>query len=126
MDYFYKKKSDLSKEELIAQIEKQISISLCIQAAAQITEAVLLSRLYALKDDKDGESEIIAGVWIQSIGQTIEALAVSKELTTFNQDELRELQKIIISSDFIQSIGAAIEGAGGIKVLTKTTESFIP
>jgi hypothetical protein len=126
MDYFYKEKSDLSKEELIAQIEKQISISLCIQAAAQITEAVLLSRLYALKDDKDGESEIVAGVWIQSIGQTIEALAVSKELSTFNQDELRELQKIIISSDLIQSIGAAIEGAGGIKVLTKTTESFIP
>lgn len=126
MDYFYKEKNDLSKEELIAQIEKQISISLYIQAAAQITEAVLLSRLYALKDETDGESEVVAGVWIQSIGQTIEAIAVSKELSAMNQEDLIALQKIIVSSDFIQSFGAAIEGIGGLKVLRQTPEPFIP
>ncbi|CAM4027336.1 hypothetical protein [Mesobacillus thioparans] len=126
MDSNFKKGDSLSKEEKIAQIEKQISVSLFIQAAAQITEAILLSRLYALRDGTEGESEIVAGVWVQSIGQTIEALAVSKELSTFNPEEVRELQKIIVSSDFIQSIGAAIEGAGGIKALKETTESFIP
>ncbi|MBT2692831.1 hypothetical protein [Bacillus sp. ISL-55] len=126
MNSFFKKKDSSSKEEMIAQIEKQISVSLFVQAAAQITEAILLSRLYALRDETEGESEIITGVWVQSIGQTIEALAVSKELSTFNQQELRELQKIIVSSDFLQSIGAAIEGAGGIKVLKETPESFIP
>ncbi|MBT2678530.1 hypothetical protein J7E38_05915 [Bacillus sp. ISL-35] len=126
MDPNFKKEDSLSKEEKIAQIEKQISVSLFIQAAAQISEAILLSRLYALRDATEGEGDIVAGVWLQSIGQTIEALAVSKELSTLNQEELRELQKIIISSDFIQSLGAAIEGAGGIKVLKEATESFLP
>ncbi|WP_079504478.1 hypothetical protein [Mesobacillus jeotgali] len=126
MESFYKEKDRLSKEELIAQIEKQISISLYIQAAAQITEAILLSRLYALKEETDGESEIVTGVWLQSIGQTIEAIAVSKELSAINQEDLITLEKIIVSSDFIQSFGAAIEGIGGLKVLRQTPLPFIP
>lgn len=120
------KEGNQTKEELILQIEKQISAALWVQAMAQITEAILLTKLYTLNGESEGEAKIVTGVWVQAIGQTIEAVAVTKEISITDPAFVRQLRKILVSSDLIQSAGAAIEAVGGAQVLAEEEDTFIP
>ncbi|RSD25898.1 hypothetical protein [Mesobacillus subterraneus] len=117
---------DVSKNERILEIEKQIAATLWVQAVAQITEAILLAKLLDLKGETEGERKILTGVWVQTIGQTIEVLAVTKEISAVDPEIIREAQKIIVAADLLQSAGAAIEAVGGKQVITEAPGGFVP
>jgi hypothetical protein len=104
-------------EELKAAIEKQIEAMQWIQAVAVFTEAILVSKLYTLKEDFDGERNIVIGIWIQTIGQLIESTGVSKQIRTNDEIEIIRGQKMLVTGDFLQAIGAALQAIGGEELL---------
>jgi hypothetical protein len=119
------KKEQPEKEEMIAKIEKQIAAALWVQSIAQIVEAVLVLKLYLLKDESEGEKKVANGVWIQTIGQIIETLGATRQLGDLDFATLKEAQRITIIGDALQSAGAAIEVIGGKQVLVED-DGFIP
>ncbi|GAA0322951.1 hypothetical protein GCM10008967_11840 [Bacillus carboniphilus] len=113
-------------EEEISKIEKQIAAAVWLQAIGQTVEAILLLKLLMLKEESEGEIKVATGVWIQTIGQILEALGVTKEITALDKNVLTEAQKIVITGDLLQSVGAAVETIGGKEILVENTDGFIP
>jgi hypothetical protein len=66
-------KEDQQKQTRLA-LEKQVEASLCIQFFALLTEAIAVTKLYKLEEKRPGSQDIITGIWIQVIGQLIEAI----------------------------------------------------
>jgi hypothetical protein len=105
------------KKELITSIEKRIAICQWIQAGAVFTEAILLTRLYFLNEETTGEQKILAGIWTQTIGQLIEAYGVTKQINNLNKFSLLEAQKLSVTGDILQSLGAGLQAIGGEEIL---------
>ncbi|WP_421382923.1 hypothetical protein ACOJQI_01670 [Bacillus salacetis] len=114
-----------AKEEMILKIEKQIAAALWVQSIAQIIEAVLVLKLYLLKEESEGETKVALGVWTQTIGQIIETIGVTKQIGELDREILKEAQRISIIGDILQSAGAAIEVLGGKQILVED-DGFIP
>lgn len=114
----------------ILQLKQQIAANLWIQVFAQLAKAAAVTKLFHLEDKVPGSEEIVQGVWIQAIGQLIEAIGVSGQLFTDGSQKFLTWQRITINADWLQSIGAAVEAAGGEVVLRdeilKNGEGFIP
>ncbi|NRG48457.1 hypothetical protein HRF87_27625, partial [Bacillus sp. CRN 9] len=76
-----KTESEKSVEEEIRSIESNIAITQWIQLVGVLSEAVLLTKLYNLKDgqnmNSNGEGKILSGIWVQTIGQLAEATGVT-------------------------------------------------
>jgi len=100
-------------EELKLSLEKQIAAAIWIQAIGKIAEAILVLKLLALGEDSAGEQTVATGVFVQMIGQIIEAIGVTKQVSIPTQEVLGEAQKIVVTGDWLQSLGAAIEATGG-------------
>ncbi|WP_053365898.1 DUF6944 family repetitive protein [Bacillus sp. FJAT-27245] len=117
-------------EELKLTLEKQIAISIWIQAIGQIMEAILVLKLLAISEKTEGEQTLATGVVIQMVGQIVESIGVTKEITQQAPGVLPEAQRIAITGDWLQSIGAAIEAIGGEMVLTEEQQAgrtgFVP
>ena len=62
------------------------------------------------------------GLWIQSIGQIMEALGVSKETSSIDHKSILDAH----AGDLLQSAGAAIEATGGIEILSEGGREIIP
>ncbi|GIN57104.1 DUF6944 family repetitive protein [Lederbergia ruris] len=116
----------LEDEELKAVIEEQIATLQWIQAVAVATEAVLVSKLYSLKDNVEGEDKILTGIWVQTIGQLMEALGVTQQISTTDKHSIFEAEKTAVTGDLIQSIGAALQAWGGEEILLAAVEELIP
>lgn len=118
----------LENEELIAALEEQIAATQWIQSAAVLYEAILLTQLYFLENhNNDGENKILAGIWVQTIGQFTEALGVTKEIRTTDKYSIFKAQKMAVTGDWLQSLGAALQGLGGEEALLSDGEDiFIP
>jgi hypothetical protein len=120
-----KPKEQSEKEEMIARLEKQIAAALWFQSIGQIVEAILVLKLYLLKEESEGEKKVAVGIWIQTIGQIMETVGVTRQLGDLDRETLKEAQKISIIGDILQSAGAAIEVLGGKQVLVED-DGFIP
>lgn len=107
------------KEELAAKLEKQIAVAQWVQAAGVFAEAILLTKLYLLKEDSnaEGEQKILAGIWVQTIGQLAEAAAVSKQIEAEDEFVLYNAQKMAIAGDWGQALGSALQAIGGEEIL---------
>ncbi|WP_409275170.1 DUF6944 family repetitive protein [Neobacillus sp. SCS-31] len=113
-------------EALKLTLEKQIAISIWIQAIGQIMEAILVLKLLALSEKTEGEQTLATGVVIQMIGQIVESIGVTKEVTLRAPSVLPEAQRIAITGDWLQSIGAAIEAIGGEMVINEEQQAGRP
>lgn len=124
------KKNDNEKEILIVKYKKQIAANIWFQAFAQISEAWLVTKLFYLEDQVPGSHEIVYGIWLQGIGQLIEAIGVSEQLLATDNPALFKGQRTAINGDWMQSIGAAVEATGGEIVLRdsimKDGDGFVP
>lgn len=104
-------------EDLKLSLERQIAVTIWIQAIGQIMEAILVMKLLSISEKTEGEQTLATGVVIQMIGQIVESIGVTKEVTKRAPGVLPEAQGIAITGDWLQSIGAAIEAIGGEMVL---------
>ncbi|MED1604033.1 hypothetical protein P4U90_01740 [Cytobacillus kochii] len=127
--------SEKSVEEKIKNIESNIVITQWIQVVGVLSEAVLLTKLYKLKDSDNinstGEGKILSGIWVQTIGQLAEATGVTKQLETLDELTLLKFQEIAVAGDLLQSIGAGLQAIGGEQILAEdglgnTYENVIP
>ncbi len=119
----------LEDEELMAALEEQIATLQWIQAAAVLTEAVLVSKLYSLKDNVEGEDKILTGIWVrvQTLGQLTEALGVTQQINTTDKSSIfKAAEKTAVTGDLIQSIGAGLQAWGGEELLKAAAEELIP
>ncbi|ASV68511.1 hypothetical protein MKX67_18860 [Cytobacillus sp. FSL W7-1323] len=116
-------KSEKSVEEKIKNIESNIVITQWIQVVGVLSEAVLLTKLYLLKDNDNinltGEGKILSGIWVQTIGQLVEATGVTKQLETLDDLTLLKFQEIAVAGDLLQSIGAGLQAIGGEQILAE-------
>lgn len=112
------KKTNQETENRRKSLKKKLEAAVWLQAIGQVSEAVLLSQLYSISDhpESEGEKTLVTGTWIQATGQILEALGVSWEVSTDNIEIIIEGQRIAISGDFLQGIGALIASAGGVEV----------
>ncbi|WP_409290013.1 hypothetical protein [Peribacillus sp. SCS-37] len=76
--------------------------------------------------ESTGEKQIISGVWFQTIGHILEAVSVTNQIGLTDTARLLEEQKTAIAGDVLVSLGAAIEAAGGLKVLKEEEQSAAP
>ncbi|KRG15377.1 hypothetical protein ACA30_07075 [Virgibacillus soli] len=117
----------LEDVELMAALEEQIATLQWIQAAAVLTEAVLLSKLYSLKENvEEGEDKILTGIWVQTLGQLTEALGVTQQINTTDKSSIFKAEKTAVTGDLIQSIGAGLQAWGGEELLKAAAEELIP
>lgn len=114
-------KEILSEEEQKVNLEKQIAAVQWIQTMAVLTEAILLTKLYSI-DHSKGEEKILTGIWIQTLGQFTEAVGLTQQVSTSNRDLKFTAEKTATSGSFIQSLGAALQGVGGVEVLSEEVE----
>lgn len=96
-----------------------------------IAEAILLTKLYSLNGDSEGEKKILTGIWVQTIGQLLEATAVTNQINNTNEFSILSSQKIAVTGDIVQSIGSALQALGGEELLLQDGignlfESIIP
>jgi hypothetical protein len=120
------KSDQLTKQELIIQLEKQIEAGIWIQVIGILTEAIAYSKLVSLKEDSISARKIETGLWIQTVGQIIEALGVSKETASLDKTSIQDAQKMVIAGDLLQSAGAALEFNGGIEIFSDASNAIIP
>lgn len=103
------------KARKVRELESQIIDIVWIQVVAQIYEGILLTKLYNLNSESEGERTAVTGVWIQAIGSILEAISISKQV---NEDKANiTWKKLAVTGDSIQSFGSALEAFGGIKII---------
>src|SRR5690606_30381842 len=114
-------------EKLKRQIEKQIEAAVWLQAIGQISEAVLLYKLslISVKDD-ESENMILLGSFIQAIGLIFGATGVSSEVSSDEQKNRLKGEKLAVTGDGFQTIGAFLSTIGGIDSIKKQLDQFIP
>jgi hypothetical protein len=61
--------------------------------------------------------KILNVVWLQTIGHILIAISVSRQIRETDKSKLLEEQKIAIAGDFLVSLGAALEGIGGLQAM---------
>lgn len=110
--------SNKNVEELRNTLKKKIEIAVWLQAIGQVSEAVLLSKLYSISDHPEsrGEKTLLTGAWVQASGQLLEALGVSRELSSKDIENIMEGQSIAISGEYLQGIGGLIAALGGTEI----------
>ncbi|MBM7694641.1 hypothetical protein JOC77_004116 [Peribacillus deserti] len=128
------KKKDIKDEEKLKErkkiedeLEKKVVLGLWLQLVGSVIEAIALSDLLKISKDPDnpGENQVVAGVWIQTIGQILETISVTNQIFITDKQELINQQKVAITADILNSLGAAIEAAGGIKVVTEEEQDTV-
>lgn len=118
------------KEAKIKELQLQIAANLWFQSFAQLIEAAAVTKLFYLDEQAPGGEEIVQGVWVQAIGQIIESIGVSEQLLSEDGPLHLRGMRTATTGDWLQSIGAAVEAAGGERVLRdailKDGNGFVP
>ncbi|PFP30889.1 hypothetical protein COJ96_02705 [Bacillus sp. AFS073361] len=130
-----KENSQSDNEEVIAQLEKQVSIAVWIQFIGQIMEAFYLSKIMLVSEEvreNANERQILLGAWIQTAGQLFEGVGTTKQLYTDEEKSLTlEAQRVTNFGDWLQSVGVALEANAGTQIILEEIrkaeeEEFIP
>lgn len=66
----------------------------------------------------DGAEKALIGVWIQSIGQVLEAIGVTKQLSPHQKISIQGRQ-LSIQGNWLQAYGSALEAIGGAQELAE-------
>lgn len=125
-----RKQKDQTEETKIS-FEKQVALGIWIQAIGQLIELAGLEKLNRLSENSNepGEVQILSGAFLQTLGLIFEGIGVSNQLSVENSDLIIKAQKLAITGDWLQSVGAALEAVGGTEVLMKETTNgklFVP
>lgn len=122
-------KGDKQEQTKLA-LEKQVEASLWIQFFALLSEAIAVTKLYELEEQRPGSHDIVTGIWIQVIGQLIEAIGVTQQSLAKDNKTVLAGQRTAINGDWLQSMGAAVEATGGERFIrdeiARDSEGFIP
>ena len=118
-----------NNEELLLQLEKQVSVAVWIQFIGQIMEAYYLSKIMLVNEEvrEDvNERQILLGVLIQTAGQFLEGVGTTKQLYTDDETLTLEAQRITNLGDWLQSLGVTLEANAGTQIILEEIKEFIP
>ncbi|WP_018662817.1 hypothetical protein [Heyndrickxia acidiproducens] len=107
-------------EELIIKLKKQVAVGVWLQFTGHLIELLGLYELLQLNGEiSEGDIQIVSGSLIGTIGDLVEAIAVTSQILTKDKERLIDEQKLAITGDSLVSLGSAFEAIGGMKVLEK-------
>ena len=123
-----KESSKNDNEELIAKLEKQVSVAIWIQTIGKIMEAVYLTEILRQSEETGtdpNEKQVVQGVWIQTIGHFLEAVGVTKEL--LSNEDLGQLEGATMANigDWIQGTGTIYKAHAGRQVVAKDRRKLV-
>ena len=129
-----KENSQSDNEELLEQLEKQVSIAVWIQFIGQIMEAFYLSKIMLVSEEvreNANERQILLGAWIQTAGQFFEGVGTTQQLYTDEATLTLEAQRVTNFGDWLQSVGTALEANAGTQIILEEKrkaeeEEYIP
>ena len=130
-----KENSQSDNEELLEQLEKQVSIAVWIQFIGQIMEAFYLSKIMLVSEEvreNANERQILLGAWIQTAGQFFEGVGTTQQLYTDEEKSLTlEAQRVTNFGDWLQSLGVTLEANAGTQIILEEIrkaeeEEYIP
>lgn len=112
-----REKTKLEQEKI--SIEKEVAFGIWIQAIGQLIELAGLEKLSQLEGNTNslGEREILSGAFLQTLGLIFEGIGVSNQIAVNDDQLILGAQKLAITGDWLQSIGAALEAIGGTELL---------
>ncbi|MCU9613076.1 hypothetical protein OEV98_05870 [Caldibacillus lycopersici] len=119
--------SDVDNKELIAQLEKDVSVAIWIQAIGKVMEVIYLTKLLLIDEDASAdqnERQVVEGVWIQTIGQIIEAISVTNQLLARTDPIRLSATSAANIGDWLQGIGSIYEAYAGRQIITKEKEAL--
>ena len=126
---------DSDNEEVLLQLEKQVSVAVWIKFIGQIMEAYYLSKIMLVSEEvrsDTNERQILLGAWIQTAGQFLESIGTTKQLLTDEEKLTLEAQEITNLGDWLQSLGLVVEANAGTQIILEEKEQelapteFIP
>jgi hypothetical protein len=123
-----KDRSNTDNKELIAQLEKNVSIAVWIKFIGSILEAIYLSKIFLLSEEErsdPNERQVIQGIWIQTIGQFLDSYGVTKQAFTSNETIKFDGQQISNIGDWTQAIGGVLEAYAGKQIINEDREELV-
>jgi hypothetical protein len=117
-----------NKEEMEQQLQENITFAIWLQVIGQVIEAVNLTKLYTLTDDKvtDIEKGILTGAWVQAIGDIIGAIGTTAEVMTDIPQKESQAQIVAAQGSWINTLGAGIEAVNVTEAIRREVETAPP
>ena len=123
-----KDSSNTDNKELIAQLEKNVTIAVWIKFIGAILEAIYLSKILMLSEEErsdPNERQVLQGIWIQTIGQFIDSYGVTKQALTSDETVKFDGQEISNIGDWMQVIGGVLESYAGKQIIIEDKEELV-
>jgi hypothetical protein len=115
-----KENSYSDNEEVLLQLEKQVSIAVWIQFIGQIMEAYYLSKIMLVSEEvrsDANEQQILLGAWIQTLGQFLEGYGTTQQIVSDEEEITLEAQEITNVGDWLQTLGTLLEANAGTQII---------
>ncbi|NHC38428.1 hypothetical protein G6549_00500 [Bacillus sp. MM2020_1] len=121
-----KENSNSDNEEVLLQLEKQVSVAVWIQFMGQIMEAYYLSKIMLVSEEvrsDANERQILLGAWIQAVGQFLEGFGTTKQILTDEETLTLEAQEITNLGDWFQTLGTLLEANAGTQIILEEKQN---
>ena len=102
-----------------------MAVSQWIQFIGQFTEVIDLSQLAKLQPESKGEKTNVAGQWIQTLAQAIEAVGATTEGLTRDEKLLVEALIEGMIEDALQTVGNAMQVVANKEFITGDLRTYL-
>lgn len=123
------KENSHDDNELINQLEKQVSVAVWIQFIGALMESLYLSKIMLNSEEvreDENERQILLSSWIGTIGTFFDSIGTTTQ--AFTNDEIMELEGEEISNfgDWIKVISAVLDAYAGTQIIKEEKENLTP
>lgn len=123
------KENSHDDNELINQLEKQVSVAVWIQFIGALMESLYLSKIMLNSEEvreDENERQILLSSWIGTIGTFFDSIGTTTQ--AFTNDEIMELAGEEISNfgDWIKVISAVLDAYAGTQIIKEEKENLTP
>ncbi|HHU18936.1 MAG TPA: hypothetical protein GXZ58_01580 [Bacilli bacterium] len=102
-----------------------MAVSQWIQFIGQFTEVIDLSQLAKLQPESKGEKTNVAGQWIQTLAQAIEAVGATTQGLTRDEKLLVEALIEGMIEDALQTVGNAMQVVANKEFITGDLRTYL-
>jgi hypothetical protein len=124
-----KESSSNDNQQLINQLEKQVSIAVWIQFIGSIMESLYLSKIMVISEEvrkDENERQILLSSWVGSIGTFLDSIGTTTQALTSDKNIELEGEELSNFGDWIKVIGAILDAHAGTQSIIEEKEKLRP